>query len=361
MLKITGITKIICESECAFSFVIDNNSDFFTQSFFLQMYRYQLLSGTVSKHNCLAYGLCAIIIIISFLLFQTYISQHQVAMIAKGLTKYDSIKNSCNSTSHFVFDVIGHKMESFIEQNDLIVYPWALTMISALRFGGNDIGCDGDICVADHDVDFLIISDIVEFHEIVQKFYRFLKDELSASVILLMNFSHSFIVIIGPRTQITAEKTYFIKKRLDESNSSSISMHLLKFVFNYFTNTIIRLSEYVTVIDFWSIHNIAVKYNIDDLKPHPQRKVLWQHSSFSLPKNIELIQSSLHNVVKNQHGLIYDWNSTCDIYNPLIIHWPEDDVYQNHTNITQTLHKCTSKLQESDFFSFKNICDNYSS
>lgn len=300
----------------------------------------------------------------------------------------------CHRRSIVTYNTIAAEARQFYAAANVTVYPWALTMVSALRFGGTVVDCDGESCMGDHDIDFMLVKaggqKTLEFvqqgDELARRLaWRFFGrayvtytprwmwsartgyPENLLKDIFCRVYIHPMIIIVGPWTPMGAMKIRFFKHYLEQAvnrTGGSFLERTVVAIFNGFPRLMETIANRVTVVDLWHYtHTKLQNLTLTQVEPHPRLTVSWEGVGFAFPRKGErVLAESLASVVWRNHrseevaDKIYaNLRGFCDMSIPHN-YWPEDGQMAIYKRKRRMLWRCHSALRAAGRHSFGASC-----
>lgn len=289
-----------------------------------------------------------------------HVSQSQATM-------QEILNSKCEDQK--MVDVMGPLVKSLSTffQNDhhMTIYPWALTGLAALRYGGvSFVKNNGNAHTVDHDLDFLIQMPNAtrrEVDKMVKEWQSRLNQEtgyksydstppgtnrLRNSKNNNLGASHYFIFVKKPSR--TTEK-------MNEQGDPFWNDFYDKFMKGKgiekqdFAREVKKRTKYTTMIDLWVKHDGRP---LDEGYADSGKKMFFLGQAFPTPKNPEVLHGDILATFKAKHR-IHKTKSLCDLAEPTGV-IDEDSKPSNEES--QRVQECSKILSNHGYFSISEQC-----
>jgi len=271
-----------------------------------------------------------------------------------------------------MIDAMGPVVESlgtfWEKDHHMTIYPWAITGLAALRYGGvSVVKNDGVVEAFDHDLDFLIQmpnSTRKQVDAMVRQWRSHLQEKTGyksydstppgtehlrvkrAAKYNNVEASHYFIFIKKPSRTT---------KKMSEQGMQFWDDFYGKFMKGGpvskkdFAKSVKGRTKYTTMVDLWVKHDGRP---LDEGYKASEKKMLFLGHEFSSPKNPELLHGDILATYKDTHR-IHKTKNLCDLREPNGV--IEEDVAPSMEE-SERVHKCSKILSDHGYFSISEHC-----
>lgn len=255
--------------------------------------------------------------------------------------------------------IVREVAEFFEQERHLAVYPWDLSLVSALRFGGAAVECRTGICMANDDVDFMIAAKGVDQKIILLTLQR-LMIRLQRHYIVLDNSifetylkqlveedpNKQRLVVIGPRLLWGAR----VSRRLQNMTGSNFKKK--------FIEMLVPMLDRAVILDF-KINTKARTVADSPGGLQGASHVLFEGQKFTLPFGVESeLASDVANSPQRDRqslNLTSFVVSLCDLRFPRGL-WPQDGEISDDPDAAAITGRCGEALQRMGYLSFTGLC-----
>lgn len=272
--------------------------------------------------------------------------------------------NDCALVDSVALQQIAMDLNMFFRKEGILAHPWVLTMVGAVRYGGNSIIVDGAEHIGDHDIDLrIVLTEDVQL--VLQRLNVFLHAAGHWTIFLPNGIkgvhSRPFLVFIGGYTALGwKQATEIVPMQLSVAAEKRVSRwcpplgpasrHLSWLLAKVVCTLLAPLWSLVTIVDF--------HVDIMSRQPDPDKTILWCGQNWSFPLHGERVfrkyfTSYLDGLWFNDHKAQSRIQGWCDLYLPRK-RWKED--LESSQAADDASRSCADKLMRSGYFSFADHC-----